>query len=126
MSNGRRPSSLALRVALLLVAYRLILFAAWVAQGMAPPQYADLLWGSVASIALLVLSRAVLAREQRSPRMVGLAPDVWTIARLLGGAAIGLSVYGATIAVISPTLVPIQFSLPNWPSATMGAVTLAS
>ena len=76
------------RVARFLVGYLLILLAASVPKGMTPPRYADLVWGVVASLALLVLTRVVLAREQRSPREVGLAPDALSVWRLLAGAAI--------------------------------------
>lgn len=116
----------ALRVALFLGAYLLVLLAASVPKGMAPPRYADLVWGAVASFALLALTRAVLSREQRSLREVGLAPDARTIGRLLGGAAIGLVVYGATMVLISLTLGPIQLSAPHWPTAATWVVNLVS
>jgi membrane protease YdiL (CAAX protease family) len=106
------------RVALFLLAYLLILLAASLPKGMAPPPLADVVWGSVASLALVALTYAMLTREGRTWRDVGLNGDRRTLARLTGGAAIGAVVYATTLGVLSLGLGPLVFSAAAWPQAT--------
>jgi membrane protease YdiL (CAAX protease family) len=114
------------RVALFVLGYLFVLLAASVPKGMAPRRYADLVWGVVASLTLLALTRLFLARESRSFRDVGLAPDARSGWRLLGGAAIGVTVYAATLAIISSTVGPIQLTASTRPTASAWTLTLAS
>ena len=109
-----------------MIAYRVILLAASVPKGMAPPRYADLVWGTTASLAFVGLTRFLLAREARSPRDVGIALDFQSLRHLLIGLAIGAAVYGATLAVNSLALGPLTFTTPTWPSASMWVLMLAS
>ena len=113
-------------MALFLLGYLLILLAASVPKGMSPPRYADLVWGTVASLAIVALTRVFLAREPQAHRAVGIEPDARSVGRLLGGAAIGGAVYAATMALASVALGPIHFTAPIWPSVSVWAVTLAS
>ncbi len=119
------PSSI-LRVALFLVAYLLITWAAAVPKSMVPARFGDLTWGVVASLGLLALTRFVLAREQRDPQAVGIALDARSVWRLLAGVAMGVAVYSATFALISLTVGPIRLTAPTWPTARTWTVMLTS
>lgn len=115
-----------LRVGLFLLGYMVILFVASIPKGMAPPLLADIVWGVIASILTFAFTRFLLAREQRTPREIGLEADARSIARLLAGFATGIAVYAATVAVVSLTLGPIRLSASTPPSATTWVVTIAS
>jgi membrane protease YdiL (CAAX protease family) len=106
--------------------YLLILVAASVPKGMVPARYADLVWGAVASLGLLAMTRLFLARESRALHDVGLRADSRTVWRLLGGAAIGFCVYAATLAPISLTVGPLRFIGSVRPTPSVWMVTLAS
>lgn len=114
------------RVALFLIGYMLILLAASVPKGMAPPYLADFVWGAVATVAILALTQLFLKREARHLADVGLAADSRTPLRLLIGLAIGAAVYAVTMLVISLTLGPLTVSAARWPSATTWLLTIVS
>jgi hypothetical protein len=59
-------------VALFWLAYLLILFAASIPKGMAPPGWGQLVWGAVSSLALVGLTLVLIRREGRSAADVGL------------------------------------------------------
>ena len=123
----RRPvPATALRVTLFLLAYVLILLVASLPKGLAPQPLADVVWGGVASVALLVLTRWVLTREGRAWRDVGLDVDGGTLPRLVAGVAIGAAVYGVTLGLLSLTLGPLSISSAAWPSATIWLRVTAS
>ena len=115
-----------LRVAAFLVGYFLILFAAAIPKGMAPRALADVVWGTLSSVAILAVTHALLTRERRTRADVGLAVDARSWARLVGGFAVGLGVYVATVLATSLTLGPIRVSavVPQR-ATTWGLVTLS-
>lgn len=116
----------ALRVTLFLFGYLLILLIASIPKNMTPPQYADVVWGSIASLGLLALTQFVLVREHRRRSEIGLAADAHTLARFGGGVVVGVVVYGVTMALLSFTLGPIDLVANARPSATTWLVVVAS
>lgn len=116
----------ALRVALFLLGYMLILFAASVPKGMAPARFGDVVWGVVAALAIWAMTLLFLSREQRTRSDVGLDPDARTIVRLLIGIALGFTVYAVTMALLSLTLGPIRFATPVIPGAGALPLMIAS
>lgn len=79
----------ALRAALFLLGYILVLLGTSVAKGMSPPAFADLVWGTTSAVVLVALTWAFLRREHRTFADLDLRADRYTVVRvavaLIGG-----------------------------------------
>lgn len=115
-----------LRVALFLAGYLLVLFATSVFKDMAPPRYADLLWGTISALGLVALTWMFLRRERRRFADVGMQPDSATAWRVAGGLAGGVAVYALALLIISVALGPLRLAAPTWPGAARWASMLVS
>jgi uncharacterized protein len=114
-THGTTVSALQ-RTALFLLGYFALLWLASIPKGMVPPAFADLTWGAVASVAIVMLTRSLLSREQRPLRDVGVAPDRRSVVRLVIGAVMGIGVYAVTLTFISLLVGPLRFTVATPPS----------
>ena len=73
------------RVALFWVAYFVILFLAAIPRGMAPPPWAQLTWGLVATPPLLALAVFLARREVPALGTIGASPAGHDVVPLFGG-----------------------------------------
>lgn len=101
--------SLPLRIAIFWACYLGILVAASVVKGMAPPKFGPFLWGSVSTLALLLLTWLLLRFEKRSLREVGAGVVRGSAGRLLLGVVFGLLLYGLHLAIVSTLGGPLGF-----------------
>lgn len=111
------------RVALFWIAYFLILFLASIPRGMAPPPWAPLVWGLVATPPLLALAVYLARREVPPLGAIGAAPAGRDIAPLLGGLLLGFVSYAAVLVAISSLVTPIRLAAAPAPAA--GPILLA-
>lgn len=110
-------------VTIFLIAYFAILFAASIPKGMVPPSMADLTWGALSSIGIVILTRTMLARtstEAPGALATGSAPQ------FLAGLALGVTTYLLTLAAIHVTVGPLHVSASSTPpSGAAIALTVA-
>lgn len=106
------------RSAAFTIAYFVILLAAAVPKGMVPPRFADLTWGTLASLAVYALTRWLLRTERRAPSDVGIALSVHAVWRVLLGALLGFGVYGLTVLLVSVSVAPIRFDATGTPDVS--------
>lgn len=116
----------ALRVAMFLAGYLLVLFAASMFKGMAPPRYADVVWGACSSLGLVALTWVFLRREQRDFADVGMRADRSTVLRVACALVGGVVLYALALATISFTFGPLTLSTPTWPSAARWLLIVVS
>ncbi|MBK7715637.1 MAG: hypothetical protein IPI38_09465 [Gemmatimonadetes bacterium] len=89
------------RVALFWVAYFVILFLAAIPRGMAPPPWAQLAWGLVATPPLLALAVFLARREVPALGTIGASPAGHDVVPLFGGMLLGFASYAAVLVAIS-------------------------
>lgn len=114
------------RVALFWVAYFLILFLASIPRGMAPPSWAQLVWGLAATPPLLALAVFLARRELPRVTAVGAPPDGRDVAPLLGGLLLGFASYAAVLLAISLLVTPIRLAAAPVPAAGPLLLAVAS
>lgn len=114
------------RVALFLAGYVAVLVGASVVKGMSSPQYAEVAWGTISSVALLALTWLFLRREQRTLADLAMRPDRFTLARLLQAMLAGGAVYPMTLWLVSTLITPLRLSAPMWPRDSRWLVVVAS
>lgn len=105
------------RVALFWIAYFVILFLASIPRGMAPPSWAQLVWGLVATPPLLALAVFLARREVPPLRAIGASPGGRDVAPLLGGLLLGFASYAAVLLAISLLVTPIRLAAAPAPAA---------
>jgi len=111
VSGVRRPLALA---ALFWLAYLAILFLASVPKGFVPPAWGQLVWGTLSSCALLLLSLAFLRFERCQAADVGLGREAirpWPFAL---GVLVGFAVYGSMLLAAMLVAGPIRFVPVPW------------
>lgn len=116
----------AARAALFLLGYLLVLLGTSVVKGMAPPAFADLVWGVTSSVTLFALTWAFLRREHRAFADLDLRADRLTVVRIAGALVGGCALYALTLGVIALTVAPLRLSAPTWPSVSQWALVLSS
>jgi membrane protease YdiL (CAAX protease family) len=107
---------------LFLLAYLAILWVASIPKGMAPLPYGGLVWGATASVALLLLTYAMLRRERRRWADVGLEPRAGSAWRFVLGVSLGFGVYALTMLLLA--LVAGSMRLTAVPAPSLSAVLL--
>ena len=105
------------RVALFWVAYFVILFLAAIPRGMAPPPWAPLAWGLVATPPLRTLAVFLARREVPALGTIGASPAGHAVVPLFGGMVLGFASYAAVLVAISLLVTPIRLAAAPAPAA---------
>jgi uncharacterized protein len=100
-SQPDKPSRVIGRVMLFWTAYTAIIVLAAVTNGMISRRWDRLVWGVVATAALIPLTIAFSRREHGPDHASGLAVRPGSVARFLIGALIGTATYGLNVVVVS-------------------------
>jgi membrane protease YdiL (CAAX protease family) len=82
-------------------AYLALLFGSSFAAGLLPPRWKQLGWGAVSSAALILLTLAMVRRDGRTLRDVGVGIGARSVPRFLAGFGIGLATYAIDVGVIA-------------------------
>jgi len=108
-------------VAVFLLGYVAILFGASVPKAMVPPEFADLTWGTLASLGIVALTRLVTRgdRSQSPARSMGASAR-----QFLAGATLGFAVYALVIAAISIGVGPLRVSPTAAPTPVASVITI--
>lgn len=114
------------RVALFFGGYVLLLVLAAIPKGMSPPAFADIVWGSLSSLAVFAFTLGVLRYERRTLADVGLRPDARSGLRLVAGMIFGLGVLAASLALLSLTVGPLHLIAAPPPSTRSWLLVLGS
>lgn len=105
----RRSKPTVGRVVLFWGGYAGILLLAAIPKAMVPADLGPLAWGLVSSVLLLVLTQVLLRQEGRGLRDVGMRPSGQSAIGMLGGATLGVVIYGVTVATNLMIVGPIRF-----------------
>lgn len=109
------------RVALFLLGYIAVLLAASIPKGMVPPAFADVTWGTLASLGIVRLTRLVGRRQGSRSSARNMSVNA---VQLLAGIVLGFAVYALVLAAISTTFGPLRVSFTAAPSLLASVLTI--
>jgi hypothetical protein len=98
------------RVVLFWIGYLLILFAASIPKGMAPPALGQLVWGGLSSLALIALTLFLVHRDGRTAADVGLGRAAVNPLQLVAGLLIGFAIMAILLLIASFLSGPINIA----------------
>lgn len=122
------PSSPFLRMSRTLTfwsAALMILLLAGFLRGFVPPEFGSLVWGTLSSIALMVLIRFFLRTDGRTLPDAGLGWEPTSSLRFGSGLVLGVTSYIVTLLLISAVLGPVRVIAGETPAAGMLLLTVA-
>jgi len=96
------------RVGAFWAGYLVVLVAASFGKGMAPPQFAQLVWGLGGSVLLVLLTWAFLRWDRRGFRDVGMNVEGMSVARWVVGVGIGLVVFAVIMVLVDLIAGPVR------------------
>jgi uncharacterized protein len=108
MGLRSHPGSDLLQVGLFWCGYLAILFLAAIGKSLVPSPWKEPLWGTLCSLALLLLTRLFLRRSGRTWSDVGLQPVPGSLRRIAFGLLLGAVVYGSNLWILSTFVAPIR------------------